>query len=155
MLLRILVISNKMPKWCLLACEEYIKRLGSYSASVIEIPLAKRHKNGNVLDYKTFEGQKLLEKITPKDHVIALDVLGKSWTTPLLSEQLAQWKQSGKNLAFIIGGPDGLSEMILKRANQVWSLSQLTLPHHLAKVLLLEQLFRADSILNNHPYHRE
>jgi 23S rRNA (pseudouridine1915-N3)-methyltransferase len=144
-----------MPKWCVLACEEYTKRLGAYSASVIEIPLAKRHKNGHSLDYKTQEGKKLFEKITPKDHVIALDVLGKSWSTPLLSEQLSQWKQSGKNLAFIIGGPDGLCQKILQRANQVWSLSELTLPHHLAKVLLLEQLYRADSMLNNHPYHRE
>jgi len=145
-----------MPKWCTLACEDYLTRLQRFmKCSLIEIPTAKRHKAGNVSDYKEEEATKLLHKISSDDHVIALDVAGVGWSTLKLSEELSSWQQRGKDIIFLIGGPDGLSKECLTRANQRWSLSALTFPHALVRVLLLEQLYRAGSVLTNHPYHRE
>jgi len=86
--------------------------------------------------------------------VIALDVLGKSWSTEQLSGQLDQWLASGQDIVLLVGGPEGLSKACLQRADQKWSLSALTFPHPLVRVILAEQLFRAWSILSNHPYHR-
>ncbi len=145
-----------MPKWCVLACEDYLTRLQHFmKCTLIECPAAKRHKAGNAADYKEDEATKILQKISPDDHVIALDVAGTGWSTLKLSEELATWQQRGKDLIFLIGGPDGLSQKCLARANQRWSLSALTFPHALVRVLLLEQLYRAGSVLANHPYHRE
>ncbi|MBS0289234.1 MAG: 23S rRNA (pseudouridine(1915)-N(3))-methyltransferase RlmH [Proteobacteria bacterium] len=153
---QILAIGHKMPVWCKLACEDYLSRLGRFiKCSLIEIPAAKRHKTGEVSSYKNEEADKILQKISANSHVIALDVKGASWSTPLLSQTVSLWQQQGKALVFIIGGPDGLSERCLTRANQSWSLSALTFPHALARVVLLEQLYRGFSILNHHPYHRE
>ncbi len=152
----IIAVGNKMPSWCTVACDEFLTRLShAMKCTLLEIPAAKRHKAGHVLQYKEEEGTKILQKITPHHHVIALDVAGKMWSTPEVSKQLAKWQQLGKDLTFIIGGPDGLSEACLARADQRWSLSALTFPHALARVVLLEQIYRATSILANHPYHRE
>jgi len=153
---QILAIGHKMPKWCQIACEDYLSRLQRFmKCTLIEIPAAKRHKTGDVLNYQHEEASKILQKISPSCHVVALEVTGSSWSTPLLAQTLAHWQQQGKKLVFIIGGPDGLSDKCLARANQCWSLSALTFPHALARVLLLEQLYRAVSLLSNHPYHRE
>lgn len=152
----IIAIGCKMPKWCILACEDYLTRLQRFlKCSLLEIPTATRHKAGVVDQYKEEEGRKILQKIPAGDHVIALDVQGRPWSTTRLSEELANWKLAGKNIHFVIGGPDGLSAECLARANQRWSLSDLTFPHPLVRVILLEQLYRAASILANHPYHRE
>lgn len=152
----ILAIGSKMPKWCNLACEEYLTRLQRFfKCNLIEIPTATRHKAGVVAQYKEEEGRKILQKISSQDHMIALDVQGRSLSTLELSEELAAWKLRGKDLYFVIGGPDGLSSECLARANQRWSLSELVFPHPLVRVILLEQLYRAASILANHPYHRE
>jgi 23S rRNA (pseudouridine1915-N3)-methyltransferase len=151
----IFAVGQKMPKWCLQACEEYLTRLQRFmKCTVVEIPSAIRHKAGNVADYKEEEGMRILQKVQADDHFIALDVAGISWSSEKLSENLATWQQSGKNLAFVIGGPDGLSAKCLSKANHRWSLSALTFAHPLVRVLLLEQLYRATSILSNHPYHR-
>jgi 23S rRNA (pseudouridine1915-N3)-methyltransferase len=152
----VLALGHKMPKWCLLGCDEYLTRLQRFmKCSLIEIPIATRHKTGLVEQYKEEEGTKILQKISPHDHFVALDVAGQSWSTLKLSEHLSNWQQQGKNLVFAIGGPDGLSDACLKRANQRWSLSALTFPHAMVRVILLEQLYRAASVLVNHPYHRE
>ncbi len=152
----VLAVGNKMPSWCTLACEEYLTRLQHFmKCSLVEIPTAKRHKAGNVAQYKEEEAQKILQKITPSHHVIAMEVTGSAWNTATLSHKLSAWQQQGKDIAFMIGGPDGLSEKCLARANQQLSLSALTYPHALARVVLLEQLYRAHSMLVNHPYHRE
>jgi 23S rRNA (pseudouridine1915-N3)-methyltransferase len=152
----ILMVGQKMPKWCVLACEEYAKRLQRFiKCNLSEIPCATRHKTGTVLAYKEEEGRKILQKISKDDHVIALEVTGQPWSTPQFSKEISTWQQQGKNLVFLIGGPDGLSAECLKRANQLFSLSALTFPHAIARMLLLEQLYRAFSLLANHPYHRE
>ncbi|MBS0287087.1 MAG: 23S rRNA (pseudouridine(1915)-N(3))-methyltransferase RlmH [Proteobacteria bacterium] len=153
---QIIAVGNKMPTWCELACDEYLSRLQHFmKCTLIELPTQKRHKSGNVAQYKEEEGRKMLQKITPQHEVIALEVTGQPWATPKVAKMLSGWQQQGKDLVFLIGGPDGLAPACLMRANQQWSLSALTFPHALARVVLLEQLYRGFSMLANHPYHRE
>ncbi len=153
---QILAIGQKLPEWAATACEEYFVRLQRFmKCSLLDIPSATRQKNVDANLYKNEEGTKLLQKIGPTDKVIALDVKGKAFSTPELAQNIANWQQEGEKLVFLIGGPDGLSQTCLARANIKWSLSALTFPHTLARVILLEQLYRATSLLANHPYHRE
>lgn len=153
---QIIAVGQKMPKWCVIACEEYAKRLQRFlKCALVEIPTAIRHKSSDVLSCKELEGQKILQKISNQDTVIVLDVIGENWSTPTLAKKLSISRQDAQNLTFVIGGPDGLSSECLARANQRWSLSALTFPHALVRVLLYEQLYRAASLLANHPYHRE
>ena len=100
------------------------------------------------------EADALLDAIPEKAHVIALDNLGVAWSTEQVSKQLESWQELGKSLVFLIGGADGLHPRARSRANQMWSLSNLTYPHPLVRVVLVEQLYRAQSLLDNHPYHR-
>ncbi|MFI4937266.1 MAG: 23S rRNA (pseudouridine(1915)-N(3))-methyltransferase RlmH [Candidatus Berkiellales bacterium] len=157
---QIIAVGQKMPKWCVIACEEYFKRLQRFlKCSLIEIPTAIRHKSSkssdNTVLYKKEEAENILKKISSQDCVIALEVNGQPWSSSSLAKSLADWQLVGQNIIFIIGGPDGLSSGVLARANYQWSLSSLTFPHALARVILVEQLYRAASILANHPYHRE
>lgn len=153
---QIFAIGQKMPKWCTLACEDYLSRLQHFmKCTLTEIATATRFKSGSATLCKEEEGSKILQRIDTDDFVVALEVTGKAWSTATLANQLAQWKQSGQDLVFVIGGPDGLSQACLTRANLHLSLSALTFPHVIARVLLLEQLYRASSMLANHPYHRE
>jgi len=141
----IVSVGQKMPPWCQMACNEYLKRLQHFlTCTLIEIPVS------NTLE----EGRKILEKIPTQYTAVILEVEGKSYSTETLSEQLSRWKIAAKPLAFVIGGPDGLSPDCKARANVCWSLSPLTLPHALARVVVCEQLYRAGSVLANHPYHR-
>lgn len=96
----------------------------------------------------------MLAAIDNSDYVVALDVTGKAWSTEQLSDQVSQWQMLGSNMALLVGGPDGLSDDCLARAQQRWSLSKLTFPHPLVRVVVAEQLYRAWTLLNNHPYHR-
>src|SRR5579871_1423492 len=110
----IISVGQKMPTWCKLASDDYLKRLQHFlKCSLIEIPVS------NSLE----EGRKILQKITPDDTMVTLEVLGKAWNTSELSQKLSRWKIEAKNLAFIIGGPDGLSPACIERANFHWSLS--------------------------------
>ena len=119
-----------------------------------EIPLATRGKNADIARAIEKESEAMLAAIPPQERVIALDVLGKPQTTASLADALRNWQMQGGNTSLLIGGPDGLSAHCLKRADQQWSLSGLTLPHPLVRIVLAEQLYRAWSLLNNHPYHR-
>ncbi len=153
--LNILAVGSKMPSWVEQGFTDYQKRItGHFQAQLQEIPLAKRHKNANPSVLMAQEGQAILNHISPDDFVIALDVQGKSFSTESLAEKLAQWQLANKICCFLIGGPDGLSDSCKQRADFSWSLSELTLPHPLVRLILIEQLYRAISILNNHPYHR-
>jgi 23S rRNA (pseudouridine1915-N3)-methyltransferase len=100
------------------------------------------------------EGRRILAAIPGGNQVIALDVGGRSWSTQMLAEQMQKWMQGGRNLSLLVGGPDGLSLDCLQRAEQRWSLSDLTMPHTLVRVLLAEQLYRAWTVISGHPYHR-
>lgn len=144
-----------MPPWVSEVSEDYAARLPPHCQLVIrEIANEKRTKNSDLQRIREAEGEKLLAAIPSGSLVIALDVLGKAWSTEQLATQLQQWMGSGQDVALLVGGPEGLSAACLQRADLRWSLSPLTFPHPLVRVILAEQLFRAWSILTNHPYHR-
>lgn len=155
MRLRIIAIGTKMPDWVEAGCNEYLKRLPSeLNLEIIELPLGQRGKGADLKRAITREGEAMLKAIGEQDYVIALDVLGKPWSTKQLAIKLQQWQLSGDNFSLLIGGPDGLAPECLKRANSKWSLSALTLPHPLVRILLVEQIYRAGTINSGHPYHR-
>jgi len=144
-----------MPSWVEEATGEYLKRMpAELKVEFREIPLAKRGRDNNPEVARLKEAQQILEAIPSGDQVIALEVGGKSWDTSQLAAQLEKWQMSGANYSLLVGGPDGLDPRCLQRAQQQWSLSPLTLPHPLVRVVLVEQLYRAWTILNHHPYHR-
>ena len=144
-----------MPDWVTKGYIEYAKRLnGDCRLKLVEIAPGKRGKNADLARIKKTEGEKLLAAIPKGCLVGVLEVKGKPWSTETLSKQLDNWLHSGQDVALLIGGPEGLSDACVARADVKWSLSPLTLPHPLVRVLLSEQLYRAYSILKNHPYHR-
>jgi 23S rRNA (pseudouridine1915-N3)-methyltransferase len=153
--LRILAIGTKMPDWVESGCNEYLKRLPpELRIEVVELPLGKRGKGADIQRAILREGEAMLKAIGERDQVIALEVQGKSWSTGDLAVNLQHWQGSGDNVSLLVGGPDGLAPACLARADSRWSLSPLTLPHPLVRVLLAEQLYRAWSINAGHPYHR-
>ena len=155
MRLRLLTITHKSPSWVQEGYAEYAKRLpSSYALELVEIPAEKRTVNADIARIITREGEKILAAIKPGHHVIALDVKGKYWSTEDLAQQLGNWHQAGRNVDLIVGGPDGLSADCLKRADEKWSLSPLTFPHIIVRLIIVEQIYRAFSIMQQHPYHR-
>lgn len=144
-----------MPAWVVDAYQEYAKRLPRECVlQLVEIPLSKRRKSLSPEQAATEEGQQILASI-PKDcTVIAMDVRGNSWSTEELAARMHDWLGSGRDVALLVGGPDGLSAACLARADLKWSLSTLTYPHSLVRVVLAEQLYRGWTINTGHPYHR-
>ena len=154
MKLKLLAVGTRMPSWVETGFEEYRKRMpAELKIDLIEIPLSSKGK-GSSNQSKETQGQAILKIVNKQDRVIALDVLGKSMSTETLATQLANWQMNGQDICLLIGGPDGLSTDCLERADMKWSLSDLTLPHPLVRILLMEQLYRAWTINKNHPYHR-
>lgn len=158
MKIRIIAAGGKMPGWVQEGYAEYAKRLPREIAlEMVEVPLGNRgHKSSPALVEKARqkEGEAMLAALAPREHVVALDVQGKPWSTEQLSQQLENWQMQGDNVALLIGGPDGLAADCLARARQRWSLSPLTLPHPLVRVVLAEQIYRAWTLLAGHPYHK-
>jgi 23S rRNA (pseudouridine1915-N3)-methyltransferase len=155
MRVRVIAVGTRMPSWVRTACDDYLQRLRSaLPMAITEIGAAPRREGGAPRAI-TREGERLLAALQPDDHVIALDERGRELTTQELAGWLAGRMQQGANLAFVIGGPDGLAPEVLARSNFRLALSRMTLPHALARVLLSEQLYRAHCILANHPYHRD
>lgn len=155
MRIRLLTITHKSPSWIQEGYEEYAKRLpASCALDLIEIAAEKRTANTDIKRLLEREGEKMLNAIKPNHRVIALDVKGELWTTEQLAHQLTAWQHDGRNVDLLIGGPDGLSPLCLQKAEQKWSLSPLTFPHILVRVMIAEQIYRAWSILQQHPYHR-
>ena len=151
---KLLAVGTRMPQWVENGFNEYHKRMpAELKLETIEIPLSPKGK-GSSSQSKESQGQAILKHIDKQDRVVALDVLGKSMSTESLATQLANWQMNGQDICLLIGGPDGLSADCLQRADMKWSLSDLTLPHPLVRVLLMEQLYRAWTINQNHPYHR-
>ncbi|VUD53159.1 Ribosomal RNA large subunit methyltransferase H [Thalassocella blandensis] len=144
-----------MPAWVMQGYEEYAKRLPrELKPQLIELPLAPRSKSSNVDKIKQSEGEQILASIPKGARAVMLDVKGKALSTELLSEKMASWQMEATDVCLVIGGPDGLSASCLAAADEKWSLSGLTLPHPLVRVVLIEQLYRAWTILQNHPYHK-
>ena len=144
-----------MPAWVQQGYADYAKRLprelGLY---LTEIPLAIRSKTTPPDTATQKEGEKILAAIPTDNFVIALDVGGNSVSTQHCAIQMADWRQARHNISFLIGGPDGLASACIKRADAKWSLSAMTFPHALVRIMLIEQLYRAWTILHNHPYHK-
>lgn len=144
-----------MPAWVDEGYREYARRMPHECRLVLnEIPLAQRSKSQAIERAVNEEGKRMLAALSDRQQVIALDVKGRSWSTEQLAQQLDNWKQDGRDISLLVGGPDGLATECLQRAEQAWSLSSLTLPHPLVRVLLAEQLYRAWSLNSGHPYHR-
>lgn len=155
MKIRLLTITHKTPAWIQEGYEEYAKRLpASCSLELVEIAAEKRTANADLNRIKEREGEKMLAAIKPNHRVIALDVKGKGWSTEELAEQLKLWNQDGRHIDLLVGGPEGLAQSCLQKAEEKWSLSPLTFPHIIVKLIVAEQIYRAWSILQNHPYHR-
>lgn len=160
MKVRILSIGHKMPNWVQAGFDEYYKRIQPMLATeLVELPAAKRHKNpseANLSQYREQEGQAILQTHSQasREQLWVLDVKGKMISTETLAQRLSDAMQLGDDIAVVIGGADGVSPEVLSQADFKWSLSDLTLPHPLVRVVLMEQLYRAMSINHHHPYHR-
>lgn len=151
----LICVGQKMPAWVNTGFQEYQKRIPACcTLQLIEIPLQKRTKNADLIRIQQEEGKQILAAIPANSYVIALDERGKMWDSTVLSQQLARWMQEFPAVVLLVGGPEGLSPLCLQKAQQRWSLSALTLPHAVVRIVVAEQLYRAWSILHHHPYHR-
>jgi 23S rRNA (pseudouridine1915-N3)-methyltransferase len=147
MRLIIIAVGHKMPDWVSIACNDYLKRMPA------DCNIELKEIKPDLSPAK--EAIKINAAIPKGVRIIALDERGKDLSTQALANQLAQWRQDGGDIAFLIGGADGLDASLKQKADAIWRLSSLTLPHAMARVLLTEQLYRAWTILQGHPYHRE
>lgn len=153
--IHLVAVGQKMPAWVDEACNDFLKRLpAELKFNPILVPLIKRGKNPDIQRIVRDESRKILDAIPAGCLLVALDVQGKRITTEKFATILDDWMQQGQDVALVIGGPDGLSDELLQQARIKISLSDLTFPHPLVRVVIVEQLYRAWSILNNHPYHR-
>lgn len=151
----IIAVGTKMDTWVTDGYHEYAKRLNKYCRLTLqEVSITKRNKSTNPEHAKQIESNLIIEKIKPSDYVIALDIYSKQYTTEELASHLNKLSLKTSSISFIIGGPDGMSQDCLSKAHDKISLSKLTLPHPLVRIVLVEQLYRAYSLLDNHPYHK-
>ncbi len=155
MRIHLIAVGARLEAWVNQGYEEYAKRLPADCAlQLTEVPALKRGKNFDIQRITREEGQKILAAVPKGARVVAMDVQGKQYSTLELAGKLAGWLQGGRDVALLVGGPEGLASECLARADEKWSLSKLTLPHPLVRIVLAEQLYRAWSVLNQHPYHR-
>ncbi|MFC4699074.1 23S rRNA (pseudouridine(1915)-N(3))-methyltransferase RlmH [Glaciecola siphonariae] len=154
--IQIVAVGNKMPKWVVEGVNEYVKRFPiDCRVNFTEIAPGKRGKTTNIDKTIFDEGHRCLQSIAKGNRIVALEVDGKAWSTPQLAQQIERWKMDGRDVSLLIGGPEGLSKACKEAAEQTWSLSKLTLPHPMVRVIVAEALYRAWSVTQNHPYHRE
>lgn len=155
MKISLISVGKTAPKWLETGFWQYCERLPpEFGFKLYEIEPEKRAKNKPVLTALQREGERILSKISATSFVIALDERGELWDTAMLSQKMHHWLQTEQTLCFLIGGADGYSSDCLARANVCWSLSRLTFPHLLVRLMVVEQLYRASTILSGHPYHR-
>ena len=145
-----------MPAWVQAGYADYAKRLPRECAlELVELAPGMRSKKDDPARAKADEGQRMLAKLSDDDWVVALDERGRNWSSPQLAKKLGAWLDSGRNVALLIGGADGLHADVLSRADQSWGLSAAVYPHALVRVMVAEQLYRAWALRSGHPYHRE
>jgi 23S rRNA (pseudouridine1915-N3)-methyltransferase len=154
--IRLLAVGDRQPSWVDDAFTVYSGRLPrEWKFRLDRIATVRRGKNDKSKNAMTAEGEQILAKLGADEQVVLLDERGRQMTSSGLAARLTNWQSEGRDLCFVIGGPDGVSSACRERANFIWSLSDLTLPHGLARVLFAEQLYRAWSLQAGHPYHRE
>lgn len=152
--IELIAVGTKPPGWVLDGIDQYASRLKRECNFLItEIKTAERKKQ-SVTSLKADEAKAILAAISPSAHVIAMDRSGNNWSTEQLAGKLQDWSQQTNHFQFLIGGPDGLADECLAKANQKWSLSKLTFPHFLVRVMLAEQIYRAMMVNAGHPYHK-
>lgn len=155
MRVRLIAVGTRQSGWVDQAFDDYARRLRpTMPLELIEVPAVKRGASADVTIAKTAEGRRIRALLAAREHSVALDERGTQFSTAELSRWLEERRRSGQDLALVVGGADGLAPEVLAACAQSWSLSRLTLPHGLVRVLLAEQLYRAASILAGHPYHR-
>ena len=155
MRVRLIAIGTRMPDWIEAGYADYAQRLPrELKLELVELPVEHRGKNADIARLRDAEGAALLKAAGTEARIIAFDEHGTQPDTLGWSKALRGWMQDGRDVALLIGGPDGHAKAVLAKAEATWSLSKLTFPHALVRVLVAEQLYRAWSLLNNHPYHR-
>lgn len=153
--LHLIAIGQRLPGWVQQGIDDYARRLpAQFGFHIVELPASKRG-SGDTQRAIDEEGQRLLQAVPKGARIIALDERGRQWQTRELAEQLQHWTHDGRDVALLLGGADGHSAAVRDQAERLWSLSALTLPHGLARLLLTEQVYRAWSLLSGHPYHRD
>ncbi len=156
MVIHFITVGQKMPKWVQEGYAEYAKRLPkSCALKLVELPMAQRGKTNSIEKMKAEEAKRITAAIPKGARIIVLDEHGKQVTTKGLANKLEEWLGGGQDIALIVGGPDGLEQSLIDAAQWKWGLSNLTLPHPMVRILVAEQLYRAWSVIQNHPYHRE
>ena|SRR3990167_3735446 len=155
MQIHIISVGKNMPAWVNEGFSDYAKRLpADYRIHLADIPAEKRGKNSDIQKICAYEEEKIRRAIPASAYCIALDRIGKTLDTKTLAKHLQTWHDNSQDICFVIGGPEGLSAAFLDSANAIWSLSAMTMPHPLVRIVLVEQIYRAWSITVNHPYHR-
>ncbi|WP_071873232.1 23S rRNA (pseudouridine(1915)-N(3))-methyltransferase RlmH [Atopomonas hussainii] len=155
MKIRLIAVGTRMPRWVEDGWQEYAKRLPpELTLELVEIPLSTRGKNADVARLIHKEGEAMLSKVGTGERIVTLEVEGKPWSTEQLAQSLDNWRLDARTVNLMVGGPEGLAPEVCARSEQRWSLSPLTLPHPLVRVLLAEQLYRAWTVLSGHPYHK-
>lgn len=156
MRIQLIAVGTKMPAWVEQGYQEYARRFGADMVlQLSEVAAGKRGKNADIKRILQKEGEHTLAAIPKGNRIVTLEVTGAPWTTPQLAQNMAKWQMDGRDVSLLIGGPEGLSPECIAASEQRWSLSALTLPHPLVRIVVAESLYRAWSLNNNHPYHRE
>jgi 23S rRNA (pseudouridine1915-N3)-methyltransferase len=152
---RLVAVGERAPAWVAEGFEEYRKRLSHWlPLELTEIAPGMRGKGRDAARAMHDEGQRVIAALPKQAHVVLLDGSGKAWTSDQLAVRMEAWRQGGRDLALLIGGPEGHGAEVRAVADEAWSLGPLTLPHMLVRLVVAEQLYRAASLLANHPYHR-
>jgi 23S rRNA (pseudouridine1915-N3)-methyltransferase len=153
--IKLIAVGSRMPRWVEDGWQEYAKRMpAELSLELLEIPLTTRGKNADVTRMIRQEGEAMLGKVQPGERLVTLEVEGRAWSTEQLAVELERWRLEARSVNLLVGGPEGLAPGVRARSEQRWSLSPLTLPHPLVRILIAEQIYRAWTLLSGHPYHK-
>lgn len=151
----LIAVGERAPDWVAAGFSEYQKRLSHWlPMALVEIAPGIRGKGRDAARATSDEGVRVIAALPKQAHVVCLDGRGRAYRSEQLAQRMEAWRQGGRDLAFLIGGPEGHAPDVLSAAHENWSLGPMTLPHMLVRLVVAEQLYRAASLLANHPYHR-